>query len=213
MKECACFRHSDEKAACHEALSPPPLLVEEDEPYANSVRVLTDAIKRQAQRNVRAGHALVKAKAQEFEEHEKAHANNISAKLESLESKLEEATEKAESAEEKIDAERMRHAKSKQQIEHDAESKILSLREKEDETLVQQHRAEARIAEAEEQLAKEEEEVKRARRHHRDISKHEQQREQQAEALIEKERQEELADEEAAEAREESAEGRLAPRF
>ncbi|KAL8445147.1 hypothetical protein Emed_005842 [Eimeria media] len=86
---------------------------------------------------------------------------------------------------------------------------MLSLRGKEDETLTQQHRAEAHIAEAEEQLAKEEAEVQRARRHHQDIMKLEQQREQQAEALIEKEREEELADEEALEAREESAEGRL----
>ncbi|KAL8270035.1 hypothetical protein Esti_006027 [Eimeria stiedai] len=213
MKKGACFRNSDEKAACRGALSAPPLLVEDDDPYTNSVRVLTDAIKRQAKRNVQAGHALVNAKAEEFEKHEKSHANNISAKLERLEYKLGEAIEKAETAEEQIDAERMRHAEAKQQIEHEAESKMLSLREQEDKMLAQQHRAEARIAEAEEQLAKEEAELRQARRHHRDILNLEQQSEQQAEALIEKERQEELADEEAAEAREESAEGRLATEF
>ncbi|KAL8436898.1 hypothetical protein Efla_002096 [Eimeria flavescens] len=201
-------RHSD--VCVHDEMSlPPACKPENDFPSFHEFFASFAGGRRRtlrAWRNVRAGHDLVKRKAEEFKKHQKSHTDSFSAKIEGLEQQLQEVTEKAEAAEEDIDKERMRHAKAKEHILQDAEDAILSLREKENASIEQQHRAEEKIAEAEEQLKHEQAELRAATRRHQQLLDSEQQREQQVEELIAKEKQEELEDEEAAEAREEAAE-------
>lgn len=177
-------------------------------PLRQSVRVLSDAIKRQALRNARTGHDLVKERVEALETHETFHADHFSDKLEFLGEKLRKAEEKAQLAEEAIDKERLRHAQAKQKIEQEAKERISALQEQEDATIERQHRSEEKIKKAESKLEQEEAELKHARKHHLQVLELAQQKEQETERIIQQEKEREMEDEEAAEARKEAAEGK-----
>ncbi|OEH79448.1 hypothetical protein cyc_08320 [Cyclospora cayetanensis] len=208
IQQCTSLRHAPELTDYNSSsLSGLPVIVEEDDPYAEAVRVISDAIKRQAKRNARNGHEMLESKAKAFESHEKAHAGHFSGKLAELDSKLQETEEKVEATEKQIDEERLRHAKAKEHIAEKVQEELSALQEEEEKAIEQQHRAESTIQAAEAELHKEEAEVESARQHHKEAIREANKEEKEIQKLVEKEKQKELEDEEAADAREESAEG------
>ncbi|CDJ33677.1 uncharacterized protein EMH_0017050 [Eimeria mitis] len=172
--------------------------------FRESVRVLSDAIKRQVKRNAQLGHDVLQEKTEAYAANEQLHAENLSQQLEGFSTQLQQTEAAAEAAEKKIDEERLRHAAAKKQIAETAEKEMNKLQEEEAEAVQQQHHAEANIRRGEAKLKKEEAELNNARKQHQRAKKEEEKHKHKIKEMIEKEREREREEEEAQEAREES---------
>lgn len=176
---------------------------------SESVRVLSDAIKRQVNRNAHAGHDLLQSKTEAYAANERMHADNFSQKLEGLGAQLQEAEAAAATAEQQIDGERRRHAAAKKEIAEKATEEMAALEEEEAAAVRQQHRSEAHMTQREKQLKKEQKELKEARKQHKHALQEAEKHKKEIQHIIDKERQEKREEEEAEEAREENLEGNI----